>query len=95
MITVYSQRTDLVEKHKDLINLLKWDDSPSTKLVQIVKCKLNQGVPDKNGEIKPLMANIYVDDILGASTFKETTNKLLTAIIESIFLVCGEPDIAV
>ncbi len=58
MITVYSQWTNLVEKHKDLINFLEWDDSPSTKLVQTVKCKLNQGVPDENGEIKPLTANI-------------------------------------
>jgi hypothetical protein len=95
MITVYSQQTDLVVKHKDLIVLLKWDDSPCTKLVQAVKCELNQGVLDENGEIKPFTANIYVDDILGASAFKETINKLLVAIIESIFLVCGEPDIAV
>ncbi len=36
MITVYSQWTDLVEKHKDLIDLLEWDDNPSTELVQTV-----------------------------------------------------------
>ncbi len=33
MIPVYSQRMDLVEKHKDLINLLKWDENPSIELV--------------------------------------------------------------
>ncbi len=33
MIPVYSQWTDLVEKHKDLINLLKWNENPSVELI--------------------------------------------------------------
>ncbi len=40
MIPIYSQRTDLVEKHKDLIDLLKWDENPSIKLVQAFKYEL-------------------------------------------------------
>jgi hypothetical protein len=95
MIPVYSQQTDLVEKHKDLIDLLKWDENPSLKLVQAFKCDLNQGVLKKHGDIYPLTANIYVKDILRASAFKESTKKLLAAIIESIFLVCGKPDVSV
>ena len=39
--------------------------------------------------------NIYVDDILAAAAFKENMTRLLAAIIEAIFLVCGLPDIAV
>jgi hypothetical protein len=95
MVLVYSQRTDLVEKHKDLIDLLKWDKNPSIKLIQAFKCELNQGVLNKHEDIHPLTANIYVDNILGASVFKESTKYILAAIIESIFLVCGEPDVSV
>jgi hypothetical protein len=95
IVSVYSQWTDLVEKHKDLINLLKWDENPSVELVQAFKCELNQGVLNHYGDIYPLTANIYVEDIIGASALKESTKKLLAAIIESIFLVCGEPDVSI
>jgi hypothetical protein len=95
LIPVYSQRTDLVEKHKDLIDLLNWDENPSIELVQAFECELNQGVPNEHGDIYPLMSNIYVDNVLGASAFKESTKKLLAAIIESIFLVCSKSDVSV
>jgi hypothetical protein len=51
MIPVYSQWMDLVEKHKDLINLLKWDKNPCVELVQAFKCELNQGVLNNHGDI--------------------------------------------
>ncbi len=60
MIPVYSQHTDLVEKHKDLINLFKWDKNPCVELVQAFKCELNQGVLNEYGDIYPLTANMYV-----------------------------------
>jgi hypothetical protein len=53
MIPVYSQRTDLVKKHKDLIDLLKWDENPSVELIQAFKCEQNQGVLNKHGDIPP------------------------------------------
>jgi hypothetical protein len=86
---------DLVENNKDLIDQLKWDENPSIELVKAFKCELNQGVLNKHGDTYPLTANIYVDDILRASAFKESTKKLLTAIIESIFLACGKLDVSV
>jgi hypothetical protein len=43
----------------------------------------------------PMTANIYVDDILAAAPHREMMLKLLAAVIEAIFLVCGKPDIAV
>jgi hypothetical protein len=97
MITVYSQRRDLVEKHKDLLDLLKWDEkhTPQLELVQAFGCEINQGVKNKLGVIKPLTANIYIDDILGTSAFKEYIIRLLAAIIEAIFVVCGRPDVAI
>ncbi len=42
-----------------------------------------------------MMANIYVDDILGAAAFQCNMLKLLAAIIEAIFLVFGTPNILV
>jgi hypothetical protein len=47
------------------------------------------------GNIAPLGANIYANDILAAAAFTEYMLRLLAAIIEAIFLVCGVPDIAV
>jgi hypothetical protein len=52
---------------------------------------LNKGILDND----PLTANIYVDDILAAAAFKERMIRLLTAVIEAIFLVCGVPDVSV
>ncbi len=97
MIIVYSKRRDLVEKHKDLLDLLKWDEKHThqLELVQAFGCKINQGVKNELGKIKPLTANIYVDNILGALAFKEYVIRLLAAIIEAIFMVCGRPDVAV
>jgi hypothetical protein len=42
-----------------------------------------------------MTANIYIDDILAAAALQENMLKLLAAIIEAIFLVCGKPNIAV
>jgi hypothetical protein len=51
---------DLVEKNKNLIDLLKWDENHSVKIVQAFKCDLNQGILNEHGDIYPLTANIYV-----------------------------------
>jgi hypothetical protein len=42
-----------------------------------------------------MTGNIYVDDILAAAAFQDKMLKLLAAIVEAIFLVCGTPDILV
>jgi hypothetical protein len=92
-----SQRDDLVPKHKELLNKFKWCDKSDTDpdLCQAHPCDINRGVLDNLGNISVLEANIYVDDILVAAAFKEYMLRLLAAIIEAIFLVCGVPDIAV
>ena len=43
----------------------------------------------------PMTANIYVNDILAAAALQGNMLKLLAAIIKAIFLVCGEPNIAI
>ena len=97
MITVYAQRDDLVDKHKKLLDELKWSDdlSPRSDLVKAFPCSVNQGVVDEKGLLAPMTANIYVDDILAAAARQMNMLRLLAAIIEAIFTVCGSPDIAV
>ncbi len=87
----------MVDKHEDLLDLLKWDkcNIHQHELIQAFGCEINQGVLNELGEIKPLTANICVDDILGALACKEYVIRLLAVIIEAIFVVCGTPDVAV
>jgi hypothetical protein len=99
MITVYAQRDDLVDKHKKLLDELKWSDDLSQRpdLVKAFPCSVNQGVVDEEEEglLVPMTASIYVDDILAAAARQMNMLRLLAAIIEAIFAVCGSPDIAV
>ncbi len=98
MIKVYyTQRDVLVKKHKLLLDELKWleDIKPRPNLVRAFPCKINSGVTDDNGNLCPMTANIYVDDILAATAHRDNMTKLLAAVIEAIFTVCGTPDIAV
>jgi len=93
-IPTLSQRTDLVEVHKELISQLRWaeENSSHTELVQAFPCAINRGVIDEAGNLLPMKANVYVDDILMAAVFRANILKLLAATIEGIFLVCGRPD---
>jgi hypothetical protein len=69
MITVYAQRDDLVKKHEALLNELKWLEDLTLRpdLVKAFPCKINCGIMDDNKNLRPMMANIYVDDILAAA----------------------------
>jgi len=88
-------KTDLVEKHKGLLDLLVWgddDNSSVCEFVQAFKCPLNPGAPDQDG---PLEAYIYVDDILASGVGKQNILRLLAAIVEVVFIVCGQSMIEV
>ena len=99
LITVLSQRDDLTIKHKDLLDALRWVEEYTEHtrpvLVRAFPCDINPGVISPDGKLTPMTANIYVDDILAAAALREKMLRLLAAVIEAIFLVCGEPDIAV
>ena len=97
MITVYAQRDDLVDKHKNLLDKLMWSDdlSPRSDLTKVIPCNINKGVIGDKGILLPMTANIYVDDILAAAARRMNMLRLLAAVIEAIFTVCGIPDIAV
>ena len=63
LVLHYYHDTPLVEKHKDLLDVLLWEDDPApqTEFVQAVKDELNPGVLDDNGNPVPTPHNIYVD----------------------------------
>ncbi len=97
MITVYLQRDNLIIKHKSLLDELRWiESSPmKPKLTKAFPCEINLGVTGKSGNLIPMTANIYVDDILAATAFWDTMTRLLAAVIKAIFGGCGNPDTAV
>ena len=99
MITVFVQKHgyELIEKHKDLLDKLMWSDDLDANpvLIRAFPCDINKGVTDNMGNLLPMTANIYVDDILAAAARRANMLRLLAAIIEAIFTVCGIPDTSV
>jgi hypothetical protein len=96
MITIYSQRDDLI-KHKLLLEELQSIETSVAKpeLTEAFPCNINNGVMDGEWTLLLMTANIYIDDILAATAFQENKTRLLAAVIEAIFTVCGNPDTAV
>jgi hypothetical protein len=75
--------------------MLVWgddDNSSVCELVQAFKCPLNPSTLDQHG---PLEAYIYVDDILASGVGKQNILRLLAAIVEAVFIVCGRSMIEV
>ena len=67
-IPIYFFREDLVIKHKDLLDTLKWDESPAApNFVKAVRCELNKGVLNDDSTLSLPSAEIYVDDIMAAA----------------------------
>jgi hypothetical protein len=66
MITVYSQRVDLITKHKLLPKELQWMETSIAKpeLTKAFPCNINNGVTDGDGNLLLMTANIYIDNIL-------------------------------
>ena len=97
MITVFAQRDDPADKHNNLLDELMWSDdlSPRPDLMKAIPCDINKDVIVDKGILLSMTANIYVDDILAAAARRMNMLRLLAAVIEAIFTVCGIPDIAV
>ncbi len=93
-ILEYSMRSDLIKKHKHLLNMLVWEDDNIyvADMVQATKCPLNPGIHDLDGTLE---AYIYVDDILASAVNKQNILRLLAAIIKAIFTICGHLNIEV
>ncbi len=93
---VFPNRPDLVVRHKKFINMLKWEEiDPSAELTPIFSCTINRGIMDDARNQIDLPAHIYVDNALILALDADHMKMVLAATIEAIFIVMGEPDVAV
>jgi hypothetical protein len=96
--SLFSEKRYGAKKHRKLLGTLKWQEDAPVKhgLAQVFACEMNPCVMKEEPCICTLLtANIYVDNILAAAAHKKIMEKLLAAITKAIFVVCGQPDIAI
>jgi hypothetical protein len=73
MIAVFTTKSNLVQKHREPLDTLKWQEDTPVKhgLAQAFACEMNPGVmKEEPGVYTPLLANIYVGDILATAAHK-------------------------
>jgi hypothetical protein len=76
--------------------MLKWEEiDPSTKLTPAFSCTINRGIMDDAGNRIDLPSRIYVDNSLMLALDVDHMKMVMAATIEAIFIVMGEPDVAV
>ena len=93
LTVVFANRSDLVIKHEKFINMVKWDDPyPLANIFPAHPCNINKGIMNESGNPIDLHACIYVDDAIMLSSNANHMKMVLAAMIESIFIVMGEPE---
>jgi hypothetical protein len=93
---VFANRPNLFIRHKTFIDMLKWEEiDPSAKLTPAFSCTINHGIMDDAGNQMDHLTRIYVDDALMLALDVDHMKMVLAATIEAIFVVMGEPDVAV
>jgi hypothetical protein len=93
---VFANRPDLVVRHKKFIDMLKWEEiDPSGKLTPTFSITINCGIMDDAGNRIDLPARIYVDNALMLALNADHMKMVLAATIKAIFIVMGDPDVAV
>jgi len=95
LATSYFTRSCLRQTHKKYLDLIRWHEPPNEglKFVQADKDSKNLGIIDDNGRERASPHNIYVDDNLMADT-RRRLPQTLAAAIEAIFVIMGQPNLA-
>jgi hypothetical protein len=76
--------------------MLKWEEiDPSIKLTPAFSCTINRGIMDDSGNWMDFPARIHVNDALMLALDVDHMKMVLAATIKAIFVVIGEPDVAV
>ncbi len=76
--------------------MLMWEEiDPSAKLTPAFSCTINCGIIEDAKNQIDLPACIYVDDPLMLALDNDHMKMVLAATIEAIFVVMGEPNVAV
>ena len=85
-----SDRRDLLDKYKDIINKVEFSDEPDnhTVYVQAVTDVFNQGVL----QLEKTKYNMFVDDSLFAQ-IRDIIKHAMAASIEALYIVLGFPDL--
>ena len=93
LLVVYADRPDLVIKHAFYLDMIVWEKpDPTVSITQAIRCSINKGTFDAQGNRMKLPARIYVDDALVLALSKCHMKQVLTALIEAIFVIMGKPD---
>jgi hypothetical protein len=93
---VFTNRPDLVVRHKKFINMLKWEEiDPSAELTPGFSCTINRGIMDDAGKRRDLPARIYIGNALMLALDADHMNMVLVATIEAIFIIMGKLDVKV
>ena len=73
--------------------MVKWEDLDcSVDIAPAFPCNINKGIMDNVGNPVDLPTRIYVDDAIMLSPNADHMRMVLAAMIESIFVVMGEPE---
>jgi hypothetical protein len=82
--------------HKKFIDMLKLEEiDPSAKLSPKFSCTINRSIIDDAGNWIDLPACIYVDNALMLALDFDHMKTVLAAMIKAIFVIMGEPNVAV
>ncbi len=93
---VFANRPDLVIRHKEFIDMLRWEEiDPCAKLTPAFSCTINCGIIDDAGNRIDLPTRIYIDDALILALNIDHMKMVLAAMIEAIFVVMGKPNVTV
>jgi hypothetical protein len=76
--------------------MLKWEEiDPSAKLTPAFSCTINCGIIDDAGNRIDLPACMYINNALMLALDVDHMKMVLAAMIKAIFVVMGEPEVAV
>ncbi len=90
---VYAVRPNLVIKHAFYLDMIAWEKpDPTVSITQAVRCSINKGTFDTQGNRMKHPARIYVDNALVLALSKCHMKQVLAALIEAIFVIMGKPD---
>jgi hypothetical protein len=80
--------------HQEYVDMVNFGDlpSPDEKFTKAKPCSINKGYRDENGNRKATPARMYVDDALFIAAYDQM-KRMLRAIVEAIFIVCGRPEV--
>ncbi len=76
--------------------MLKWEEiNPSAKLTPTFSCTINRSIIDDARNWIDFPTRIYVNNALMLALDVDHMKMVLAAMIQAIFVVMGEPDVAV